>query len=222
MRKQEEKIVKEKELMGYRKWLAELDEEARENGEVSTCDADIWELFNFKHDVGRQVCLSFSKEELLDIMIQTIEPPGSKIHYEKMYCIYKHYVKVRFGDLEKASKEATIRRKQLKDQSMWPCDWPDRVSIEPFIEKMRLRKKQLTDDDIKLLERICRVAKETGIPPVLSASEEKRLNALQNWKYAFELMGIPALNKQARAHMLRYWEKEREAHSKEVVYEAEK
>ena len=94
--------------------------------------------------------------------------------------------------------------------------------MEPFIEKMCLRKKPLTDDDIKLLERICRVAKHTGIPPVLSASEEKRLNALLNWKSAFELMGIPALNKQARAHMLHYWEKERQTHPREVTYGAEK
>lgn len=209
MRDERKEKLTDKQIKGYRQWLAELEEETLETGDADCFDKDIWEIFTPASPVGRQIYMSYSNEELLDWLLRTMEIPGYQLHFEKPYYIYKQYVRTRFGNLERAAKAAQIRRKQLQDQERWPSDWPERVSMEPFVEKMRHRGKELSPEDYRMLEGLCRIAKESGYPPVLSDSQRKRLDSLYNWKKAYEMMGIPALNKPARAHMIRYWDHER-------------
>lgn len=209
MRDERKEKLTDKQIEGYRQWLAELEEETLETGDADCFDKDIWEIFTPASPVGRQIYMSYSNEELLDCLLKTMEPPGYQLHFEKLYYIYKQYIRVRFGNLERAAKVAQIHRKQLQDQERWPSDWPERVSMELFIEEMRHRGKELLLEDYRMLEGLCRTAKESGYPPVLSDPQRKRLDSLYNWKKAYEMMGIPALNKPARAHMIRYWDHER-------------
>ena len=63
-----EQKLTEKELLGYRQWLSELDEESR--GEQGTSrqamEPDLWRMFDPKGNIGRQIYESYTDEALLE------------------------------------------------------------------------------------------------------------------------------------------------------------
>ena len=65
-----EQKLTEKELLGYRQWLSELDEESR--GEQGTSrqamDPDLWRIFDPKGNIGRQIYESYTDEALLEAL----------------------------------------------------------------------------------------------------------------------------------------------------------
>lgn len=199
-----------KQLAGYRQWLAELDEEAHEpGGDPAFCDSEVWQDFDPNRPIGRQVYESFSDEELLDILLRTMDRPGHSPRFDEVYCIYRQYLRLRFDGLNNAKDRAKARRKHLRDQEKWPADWWERVSPEPLIQYCRTRKREPETQDLLLFQELCGIARRCQLPPVLTSAQSRRLEALCGAKRALELMGIPALNKSSLRHMQRYWSLER-------------
>lgn len=195
----------EKELLGYREWLMELSQEAEEHGDFNTCDEEVWEQFDPDSDAGSQVYQSFSDEELLDILIDTMDRQGHKPRYDRIHTIYRRYIQARFGGLNNAKDRARIRMKQREEEVRWPPDWHTHVSVTPLLRKLEQKGKKPTREEVDLLERVCREARETGLPPYISISTRDRLNKLMDYKSALEIMGIPCLSQTSLKRMVRYW-----------------
>ena len=103
-----------KQIQGYRQWLSELDEEAREpGGNLLVCDPEVWQCFNPHKSTGYQVYMSYSDEELLDVLLKTMDRPGHNPDYSDLYCVYKQYLRCRFGSFGTAKKQAKVRMKRL-------------------------------------------------------------------------------------------------------------
>lgn len=200
----------ERELDGYRQWIAELEEEARAEGSMGTCDPEVWEQFCPGSETGRQIYASFSDEELLDLLIRTMDRPGHKPRVEEIHCIYRAYLSLRFGGLHIAKERARARRKQLREREKWPWDWPERVSPQPLLEKLARRGRAANPEDRRLLEKLCKEARERGEPPKLTPDERRRLDRLGGCRTALELMGIPALTRAGARNMRLYWKEQRE------------
>ena len=208
------KTLSKKELTEYRRWIAELEEEAREQGgNMQTCDPEVWAQFEPHSDPGRQIYASFTDEELLDLLIRTMDRPGHSPRVEEIHVIYREYLRLRFRGLNTAKSLAKTRRKQLEEERRWPWDWPDRVSPRPLLDRLAQRGQAAGPEDLALLERLCAEARAARLPPALSETERDQLNRLCICKTALELMGIPVLNKAGLRHMVRYWEKERARHT---------
>lgn len=72
----------EKELAGYRQWITELEEEARQTGgDLTLCDGEVWQYFDPGKPLGYQIYRSYSDEELLDILIKTMNHQGRTPDY---------------------------------------------------------------------------------------------------------------------------------------------
>lgn len=195
-----EKLTK-KELLGYRQWLSELEEE----GELDSCDSEVWECFDPQTAVGAQVYQSFTDEELLNLLITTMGQQGRKPRFDRIHVIYRRYLHQRFGGLNNAKECARVRIKQLEEQKRWPPDWHTRVSTGPLLARLEKKGRAVSGEDLELLERLCREARETTLPPYISISIRDRLNKLMDSKSALELMGIPVLNQAGLKRMVRYW-----------------
>ena len=55
---------------------------------------------------------------------------------------------------------------------------------------------------------ICETAVKTRRPPELTAKMNETMGKLMTPRKAFELMGIPFLNKSSLRYMCRYWEQQ--------------
>ena len=204
------KALSQRELGEYRQWIADLEEEAREQGgSLEACDPEVWALFEPRGEPGRQIYASFSDGELLDLLLRTMDRPGHSPRFEELHVIYREYLRLRFHGLDAAKRLARTRRKQLEEERRWPWDWPDRVSPQPLLERLEQRGRTAGPEDLALLEELCGQARATGLPPELSAPARERLERLCRCKTALELMGIPALDKAGLRHMRQYWEAER-------------
>ena len=200
--------LSEKELMGYRQWAAELQEEAREPGGSCSCDSEVWEYFNPAFPCGKQIYESFTDEELLDILLPTMECPGHTPQFQEIHEIYRRYLARRFGDLSRAKELARIRYKRRRDEQRGPWDWPERVSAEPALNYCRQRGLSLSREELALLKHICQVARYTRMPPALSQAQIRCLQRLGGVRQTFELMGIPRLERGALKYMRFYWQKQ--------------
>ena len=67
---QKKQALTARELAGYRQWLAELDQEAREEGgDPSLRDPELRRYFDPHTPCGRQVYESYTDGELLDLSL---------------------------------------------------------------------------------------------------------------------------------------------------------
>lgn len=202
-----------REIDSYRQWLNELDQEAREpGGDLSTCDTQVWNYFNPSGVTGRQIYESFTNEELLDILIRTIDRPGNKPNYDQVYYIYKRYLRLRFQSLNNAKDRAKARVKQLREQEKWPPDWPTRVSTSKFVLRCEKAKYPLTDQELLELDAFCCRVRKTRRPPLESQLPQTVAKICKarhlSFQKSMKLMGIPALNQLSLRHMLKYWQKQ--------------
>jgi hypothetical protein len=206
-----EQKLTEKELLGYRQWLSELDEESR--GEQGTSrqamDPDLWRIFDPKGNIGRQIYESYTDEALLEAVVVTMDHPGHKPRTYQLSPIRQVYLKQRFGNINKACWAARGFRKRLEEQKRWPPDWPERVSADGFRAYCERIGSPLTEREAELAERMCglvrkswRPPEEEEIPPELKKLFQKK--RCTN-KRAMELMGIPVLSKLAMKHLWSYW-----------------
>lgn len=206
----------QKELESYRQWLAELDEEAHgPGGDLRKRDDDIWTIFNPAHWSGQQIYESFTDEELLDIVIRTMNHHGHRPDFEDIHYIYLKYLKDRFGSQDKIKVLAKTRLKNLRNEQAWPVDWPDRVSPAPVLEHPK--KHPFTEDDAAMLKNICERVHRSASLPDLTPEEKARLDKLGGVNRILKEMGIPALKERELLHMKKYWQEERKRQAAEAA-----
>ena len=209
--RQEKHALTARELAGYRQWLAELDQEAREEGgDPARRDPELRRYFDPYTPCGRQVYESYTDGELLDILIRTMERPGHSPRYGEVYCFYLDYIRLRFQGLNNAKELARGRLKRRELRKRWPPDWHERVTAEPVVEQLRRRGR--SGPELELPRRICESCRKTGLPPELTAEERQALERLGCGDAASVLrcMGIPVVNKTLMRHLRRYWQEARE------------
>lgn len=215
----------EKELAGYRQWLAELAEEALEpGGDPTFCDEEVYPYFSLRTSCGRQVYDSYSDEELLEVLVRMMDHHGHRVNGHDIYCIYKDYLRKRFGTMPDAISKARGRLKLRKNQMRWPPDWPERVSLQVLLDAPRNRTRSPSQEDIAFLNRLCETARRTGYPPELTKDDRRRLDHMKlgGCKFILETMGIPCLGRIARKHMIQYWRTERRKLSEHSAEEEKK
>lgn len=216
-------LLSAQELEYYRGWLAELDADAHKSGgNPAFCTGEIWDIFFPFHRAGKQIYRSFSDEELLDIVIRTMNHQGHRPDFNSIYCIYLQYLKLRFGGLDEIKALAKRRMRQLKNEKDWPADWQDRVSIEPMRERMAKSKKELSKEDAALLEKLCIQAKEHGVPLHLDEADKRILDRMGGSGNVLKTMGIPIFKGSELRHMQEYWASEREKQKEAAATERQK
>lgn len=199
-----------KQLEGYRQWLAELEEEARAApAGLNRCDAEVWQYFRPDRPTGSQVYHSFYNEELLDILIGTMNRAKRSPHFGKVYTVYRCYLELRFHGMGNAKSQARLHIKQKKAERAWPADWPQRVSVEPLLSAMERRGTPLNPADREMLCKLCDAARETGLPPTVDRAVQSRLDRLCGCGNALRLMGIPTLGERSLRHMQAFWSSQR-------------
>ena len=199
-------MLTQKELDGYRQWLEELDEEAREpGGDLTKCDPEVWDTFNPKKSPGNDIYESFSNNELLDRMIVTMQHHGHSPQYKDIHYIYLRYIEKRFNGLHNAKEKARKRLKLEQMRKTVPPDWYEHVSEEPLIMKCSEKGRELNLEDIAFLNRLCEQTHETHKPPFLSKGIRERLNKIYQWDQALRLMGFPAVGAGSVDEYNRYW-----------------
>ncbi len=199
------------ELTIAKQILAQRNEKTRTSGfEQKLCDPEFRDYYHPRTPTGKQIYMSYTGEELLDILITYMEHPGHSPDWEKVHHVYKLYLNWRFGNLPQAKEKARARQKALMQQAKWPPDWPERVNPEPLYQWMAEKGKELTEEHRNNIEGLCKTARETGMPPDLSSPECQLLGKICNYKKALEMMNIPALRKTELRFMARYWKENRE------------
>ena len=190
--------------------LAQRNEKTRLNGfEAQWCDPAFRDYYHPGSPTGRQIYASYSGNELLDFLITYMEHHGHSPDWEKIHHVYKLYFSYHFGDLAQAKAKARSRQKALAQQAKWPPDWPERVSSVPFYKWLDENGKSYTEEDKEIIETLCTDARESGLPPDLSAETCKYLGKFGNIKKALEMMNIPPLKKTELRFMARYWNENR-------------
>ena len=212
----ERKLLTKKELASYREWLAELDAEARKSGgDLTNCDEDLWRIFSPRCWIGKQVCASFSDEDLLDIALRSMDQKGHKVETDNIYCIYLEYIKCRMGLGRKMMDRVRARRKNLRNEQRYPLDWPEHITIKPLLKQYL--KNPLTEADIALLEDIRRRAQASRMIPELTPEEKNQLDKFGGAGQAMKMMGIPIIRGSELRHMKQYWETERAKQAAEAA-----
>ena len=198
------------EITHYRRQLEELDRKAHEpGGDPAKCRNDVWQFFTPPSLSGIQIYKSFSDEELLDIVVRTMDRPGHKPDFGSIYCVYFMYLKSRFGGPNEIKIQARKRLKQKKNERDWPVDWQERVSVEPALKQLERSKKSFCEEDFILLERLCRQAREQGIPISLDEADKRRLDRFGGSGKVLKMMGIPTFKGSELRRLQQYWEEER-------------
>lgn len=206
MKEIQQKSLSEKEHQSYRQWIQELEEE----GGPDFCDSQVWDCFDPETAAGHRVYSSFTDEELLDRLIDTVDHHGKKPRFDRVHVIYRRYLQLRFKGLNNAKECARVRMKQLEERRRWPADWHTRVSPVPLLEKLEQKGHLVSAEDRELLEMLCSQARETAMPPYISISVRDRLKKLMDSKSALEMMGIPVLSQTGLKRMTSYWNEERQ------------
>ena len=203
------RITKE-ELSKAKYVLAQRNEKTHLSGfEAQWCDPTFRAYYHPGSPTGKQIFASYTGEELLDILITYMEHHGHSPDWEKIHHVYKLYFSYHFGDLAQAKAKARSRQKALAQQAKWPPDWPERVSSVPFYKWLDENGKSYTEEDKEIIETLCTDARESGLPPDLSAETCKYLGKFGNIKKALEMMNIPPLKKTELRFMTRYWNENR-------------
>ena len=206
----------ERQLAGYRQWLAELDQEARQpGGDLTQIDGELWEIFNPRLPLGRQICESYTDEELLSVLLPTMDHQGHKPRLEEVYCVYREYLRVRFGSLGEACRRARSWRKRWAEEQAWPADWPDRLMPDRLLDYLGRRGQPVTGEDREIVASYCAQLRCTACPPDEARGPQALLRLLQrsgcSWRRAMERLNAPVLNKIALRHMNHYWAHQRSA-----------
>ena len=77
-------------------------------GAVSWCDSDLWKEYDPDSDIGRQIYLSYTDEELLELLRSAARRLGRSPTQKDIYCVYRSYMRKRFGNWPKALQRAGL------------------------------------------------------------------------------------------------------------------
>lgn len=183
---------------------------SRENGfEAEWCESWVWQYYHPDGTTGRQIYLSYSDDELLDILIAVMDRPGNRPQLNRLHHVFRLYLNRRFQNLSQAKAKARTRKKSLEEQGKWPPDWPQRVTPEPLYRWIAEQGKEVSQQELSIIEEICKTACQTGLPPDMDSPECMCLKKFCGVKRALELMNIPPLSKRDLRFMIPYWRKNR-------------
>ncbi len=199
-----------RELNGYRQWLTELEEEMEDApGLTQGLDGDLTPYFSPAFPIGRQVYTSFSDEELLEPLVETMEGRNGPPRPERLLCVYRWYLEKRFGSIHRACWQARGRSRQKEAEALWSADWPQRVDDETFLARCADLGVVLDEGERAVLRDYCALVRAEGRLPGGGDVPEQvyRLfvRAGCTWRTGLELLGIPALSKSVRRYMRRHW-----------------
>ena len=202
--------LSERELAGYRQWLTELEEEMEELGGLSAgLDGDLEDYFDPRSPIGRQVYASFSNEELLEPLVDTMEKGDGAPRPDRLLCVYRWYLEKRFGSLHRACWCARGRSRQRQAERRWPADWPERVDPRPFFQRCHSQGLILDEEARGAVWDYCGAVRRQGQPPCENELPDQLRTLFARtgctWRTGLELLGIPALSKAVRRHMRCYW-----------------
>ena len=94
----------------YRAELIALAEEARRtSSDLTKCSDETAELYKTTTPLGKGVYESFSDEELKGILTQAFERLGRCPSQKEIYCVYRMYIRQRFGNWPWALQAAGLK-----------------------------------------------------------------------------------------------------------------
>lgn len=105
------------QLKTYRSRIAEKASHAYRSGDknaVSWCDGILWKEYSADSGIGRQIYASFSDEELLDLLREVARRLGRKPTQKEVYCVYRSYLRKRFGNWPQALQRAGLYKLKSK------------------------------------------------------------------------------------------------------------
>ena len=82
-----------REIAEAKKALAQRNELTRANGfEANECDPIIKNYYHPASDTGQQIYMSYTGDELLDILITYMQDHGHNPNWDRVHYIYKRYL----------------------------------------------------------------------------------------------------------------------------------
>ena len=100
------------EITRYKNWLRLLAEKAKADGTLEECSASVMDTCKISSPVGRSIYESFSDDELKEILIKFHTNNGRCPAQKEIYLIYKHYIRLRFGNWPRALQAVGLREKK--------------------------------------------------------------------------------------------------------------
>jgi hypothetical protein len=101
------------QLKTYRSLIAEEASHAYRSGDknaVSWCDGNLWKEYSANSAIGRQIYASFTDKELLELLREIARRLGCKPTQKEVYCVYRSYLRKRFGNWPKALQRAGLSK----------------------------------------------------------------------------------------------------------------
>ena len=103
------------ELAWYKNWLRVLAEKAKEEGTLEDCSAAVMDTCKISSPIGKCIYESFSDDELKAVLLAFHRDNGRCPAQKEIYCIYKHYIRLRFGNWPWALQASGLKEKKNKD-----------------------------------------------------------------------------------------------------------
>ena len=100
------------ELDRYKNQLKGLAEKAKEDGTLEEYSASIMDIYMLASPVGKRIYESFSDDELKEILIGFYADNGRSPAQKEIFFVYKHYIRVRFGNWPWALQAAGLKEKK--------------------------------------------------------------------------------------------------------------
>lgn len=204
----------ERQLLEYRQWLKELDEEAHApGGRLDEIDPALWSIFRPEGPIGKQIYRSYTDEELLEPLLRTMNHPGHKPRLDEVHIVWKEYLRLRFDTLGDACWKARSYRKRRMNEQAWPADWPERLTPERLLAYLGRRGYTVTEVDRQTVARYCLQLQRTKEPPAEGQLPSGLIQLFGRagcqWRCGMQELNAPLLSKAALRHMRRYWAERR-------------
>ena len=100
------------EIDRYKKRLKFLAEKAKDEGTLEACPASVMDTCKISTPIGRGIYESFSDDELKGILIEFHLTHGRCPAQKEIYFIYRHYIRLRFGNWPWALQAAGLKEKK--------------------------------------------------------------------------------------------------------------
>jgi|GEM_PF-1408446 len=110
-----QKTMSDSETMLYKEQLARQSEETiQSGGDLSVCPDEVFEFFTVSAPTGMQIYESFTDEELLLILTVAFERVGRCPSQKEVHCIYRQYIRRRFGNWPWALQAAGLKQPTVR------------------------------------------------------------------------------------------------------------
>lgn len=105
--------MKSEEIQSHRKRLNRLAQilkaQSIDENTFQYCTPELWKLYDGTNPAGRAIYKSFSDGELLAILNAAALELGRALKQNEIYCVYRQYIRLRFGNWPRALEAAGLR-----------------------------------------------------------------------------------------------------------------